>query len=91
MLKVEITIEFLGKDSTLNPIRRQLLEAYLLARKLELFVSLAWCCFAQKIVAKMMTPVTSHLFLPELISEMPPGSAEDILYGQTDPSASLHL
>ena len=28
--------------------------------------------------SKMMTAVTSHLFLPELISEMPPGSAKDI-------------
>ena len=39
----------------------------------------------------MMTAVTSHLFLPGLISEMLPGSAKDILYGQTDQSASLHL
>ena len=38
-----------------------------------------------------MTAVTSHQFLPELISEMPPGSAKDILYGQTDRSASLCL
>ena len=38
-----------------------------------------------------MTAITSHLFLPELISEMPPGSAKDILYGQTDRPASLHL
>ena len=51
MLKVEIKIEFLGQNSTPNPIRRQLLAAYLLARKLELFVSLAWCCFAPKSVA----------------------------------------
>ena len=41
--------------------------------------------------SKMMTAVTSHLFLPELISEMPPGSPKDILYGETHPSASLHL
>ena len=41
--------------------------------------------------SKMMTAVTSHLFLPELISEMPPGSTKDILYGETQPSASLHL
>ena len=41
--------------------------------------------------SKMMSAVTSHLFLSELISEMPPGSAKDILYGQTDRSASLHL
>ena len=34
--------------------------------------------------SKMTTAVASHLFLPELISEMPPGSAKDILYGQTD-------
>ena len=33
--------------------------------------------------SKMMTAVASHLFLPELISEMPPASAKDILYGQT--------
>ena len=41
-----------------------------------------------------MTAVTSHLFLPGLISEMPPGSAKDIvmqLYGQPDRSASLCL
>jgi len=41
-----------------------------------------------------MTAVTSHLFLPGTISEMPPGSAKDIvmqLYGQTDQSASLCL
>ena len=30
----------------------------------------------------MMTAVASHLFLPELISKMPPGSATDILYGE---------
>ena len=43
---------------------------------------------------KIMTAVTSHLFLPGLISEMPPGSAKDIvmqLYGQPDWSASLCL
>ena len=40
---------------------------------------------------KVMTAVTSHQFLPELISEIPPGSAKDILYGQTDRSASLCL
>ena len=45
-------------------------------------------CFTH---SKMMTAVASHLFLPELISEMPPGSAKDILYGQTDRSASLGL
>ena len=41
-----------------------------------------------------MTAVTSHLFLPGLISEMTPGSAKDImmqLYGQRDWSASLCL
>ena len=41
-----------------------------------------------------MTAVTSHLFLPGLISEMPPGSSKDIvmqLYGQTNQSASLCL
>ena len=45
-------------------------------------------CFSH---SKMMTAVTSDLFLPELISEMPPGSAKDIPYGQTDRSASLRL
>ena len=48
-------------------------------------------CFSH---SKIMTAVTSHLFLPGLISEMPPGSAKDIvmqLYGQTDQSASLCL
>ena len=43
---------------------------------------------------KIMTAVTSHLFLPGLISEMPPGSAKDIvmqLYGQPDRSVSLFL
>ncbi|XP_068760070.1 uncharacterized protein [Montipora capricornis] len=38
----------------------------------------------QNIASQMMTAVTSHLFLPELINETPPGSAKDILYGQTD-------
>ena len=41
-----------------------------------------------------MTAVTSHLFLPGLICEMPPGSAKDIvmqLHGQPDWSASLGL
>ena len=51
MLKAEIKIEFLGQNSTPNPIRHQLLAAYLLARLLELFVSLAWCCCAPKGVA----------------------------------------
>jgi len=51
MLKAEIKIEFLGQDSTPNPTRRQLLAAYLSARKLERFVSLAWCCCAPKGVA----------------------------------------
>ena len=45
-------------------------------------------CFSH---SKMTTAVASHLFLPELISEMPPGSAKDILCGQTDRSASLRL
>ena len=45
-------------------------------------------CFSH---SKMMTAVASHLFLPELISDMAPGSAKDILYGQTDRSASLRL
>ena len=43
---------------------------------------------------KIMTAVTSHLSLPRLISEMPPGSAKDIvmqLYGQPDRSVSLFL
>ena len=39
----------------------------------------------------MMNAVTSHLFRRELISEMPPGSAKDILCGQTDWSASSRL
>ena len=39
-------------------------------------------CFSH---SKMTTAVASHLFLPELISKMPPGSAKDNLYGQTDP------
>ena len=43
-------------------------------------------CFSH---SKIMTAVASHLFLPELTGEMPPGSAKDILYGQTDRSASL--
>ena len=51
MLKAEIKIEFLGQNSTPNPIKSQLLAAYLSARKLELFVSLAWCCCAPKGVA----------------------------------------
>ena len=45
-------------------------------------------CFSH---SKMTTVVASHLFLPELISGMPPGSAKDILYGQTDRSPSLRL
>ena len=43
---------------------------------------------------KIMTAVTSHLFFPGLISEMPPGSTKNIvmqLYGQPDRSASLCL
>ena len=120
-----------------EPNTQQLLAAYLLARKFELFVFLAWCCCLPKGVAipsqvgqqgysecsmknenppfkihllfrdfchmifkscpiiveislnclKIMTAVTSHLLLPGLISEMPPGSAKDIvmqLYGQHD-------
>ena len=51
MLKAEIKIEFLGQNSTPNPIKSQLFAAYLSARKLELFVSLAWCCCAPKGVA----------------------------------------
>ena len=45
-------------------------------------------CFSH---SKMTTAVASHLFLPELISEMPTGSAKDILYRQTDRSESLRL
>ena len=45
-------------------------------------------CFSH---SKMTTAVASHLFFPELISEMPPGSAKDILYGQTDRSASMRF
>ena len=45
-------------------------------------------CFSHQ---KMMSAVTSHLLVPELISEMAPGSAKDIPYGQTDRSASLRL
>jgi len=43
---------------------------------------------------KIMIPVTSHLFFPGLISEMPPGSTKNLvmqLYGQPDRSASLCL
>ena len=43
---------------------------------------------------KIMTAFTSHLFLPGQISEMPPGSAKDIvmqLYGQPDWSASVFI
>ena len=47
MLKAEIKIEFLGQNSTPNPIKSQLFAA----RKLELFVSLAWCCCSPKVVA----------------------------------------
>ena len=127
-----------------EPTTQQLLASYLLARKLELFVFLAWCCCLPKGVAipcqvgqqgwskrsmenenlpfkihllfrdfchmifkscsiivetslnclKIMTAVTSHLFLLGLISEMPPGSAKDIVmqvYGHPDWSASLCL
>ena len=45
-------------------------------------------CFSH---SKMTTAVASHLFLPELISEMPPGSAKDILYRKTDRSESVRL
>ena len=48
-------------------------------------------CYTSLTHSKMMNAVTSHLNRRELISEMPPGSAKDILYGQTDWSASLHL
>ena len=51
MLKAKIEIEFLGQNSTPNSIKSQLLAAHLLARKLQLFFSLAWCCCAPKGVA----------------------------------------
>ena len=51
VLKADIEIEFLGQHYTPNSIKSQLLAAYLLERKLQLFVSLAWCCCAPKGVA----------------------------------------
>ena len=54
LLKAEITTEFLGQNSTPNPIRCQLgsqLRNSYLARKLELFAFLAWCCCLRKGVA----------------------------------------
>ena len=51
VLKADIEIEFLGQHYTPNSIKSQLLAAYLLARKLQRFVSLAWFCCAPKGVA----------------------------------------
>jgi len=88
MLKAEITIEFLGQTSTTCQLGSQIHNSYYqhisLQGSLSYLVFLAWCCLN---CLKIMTAVTSHLLLPGLISEMPPGSPKDIvmqLYGQPD-------
>lgn len=49
--------------------------------------------FVFSVHLKIMTAVTSHQCLPELIHEMPPGHAKDVvlrLCGNTDRSATFH-